>query len=573
MELHKVSHCTNLLLVITSNCLISYDNDHNRPVTFRVPDDTDIEEISSEEDNGFEHARHVLHENNFRPRPWSTTGQIDLTAVDYESQKSGLPGIRDQDKLPHDSMYGMLLRPGKEPETLDPDEVSHEPLIQKHPNVDVPGAYEDDGIHDSIGYSPLDESIDSNDSEEECLSERSERAVSEALLDEPDDLDEESSFFVRNEYVDNGDEEEYDDDGGEEQDGDFEEHDDFAEDFDAPLPFPNAGHGELPGVLAMPSQESDDGPQGANEEAPDSTRCSSVFHAAFLRDVVGASLPQGQIDPRAIVHSAANDVPQTAPIAQGMSAHGTQDKDQELSSYQNTKGKKVDYFQAREENRRILGFPSSCNSEKALEALGCEKAAGQAEAQEEGTLPPLNKPSLDIGVDLSNDLVKSGAKFLNTPLTNDALPTTTVRARSPILDETSAYQFEMSKKTKEAEVDSEKSGNMSIEAIVEESSQDKTTTNKRKADEISQSSPEEEDAFQTAEYGVPTQPCEIVEARNQGPFEPVQAVTLLSQSATSTPSDHSRSPKRLRRAAEVFGYAAIGGIAVMSALIATAPAL
>ncbi|KJZ78754.1 hypothetical protein HIM_02145 [Hirsutella minnesotensis 3608] len=34
-----------------------------------------------------------------------------------------------------------------------------------------------------------------------------------------------------------------------------------------------------------------------------------------------------------------------------------------------------------------------------------------------------------------------------------------------------------------------------------------------------------------------------------------------------------RAIKRLRRAAEVFGYAAIGGVAVMSALIATAPAL
>ena len=468
-------------------------------------------------------------------------------------------------------MYGMLLRPGKELETLDSDEVSHEPLTQKHPDVDVPGAYEDDGIHDSIGYSPLDESIVSNDSEEECLSERSERAVSEAPLDEPNDHDEESSFFGRNDDVDDEDEEEYDDDGGEEQDGDFEEHDDFAEDFDAPLPFPDAGHGELPGVLAMPSQESDDGPQGANEEATDSTQCSTVFHTAFLRDVVGASLPQDQIDPRATVHSAANDVPQTAPIAQSMSAHGTQGK--ELSSYQNTKGKKVDYFQAREENRRILGFPSSCNSEKVPEVPSCERATGQAEAQEEGTLPSLNKPSLDIGVDLSNDLVKSGAKFLNTPLTNDVLPTTTVRARSPVLDETSGYQFEMSKKTKEAEVNSEKSDNMSIEAIIEEISQDKATTNKRKADKISQSSPEEEDALQTAEDGVPTKPCKIVEARNQGPSELVQAAPLPSQSATSTLSDHSRPPKRLRRAAEVFGYAAIGGIAVMSALIATAPAL
>ena len=476
----------------------------------------------------------------------------------------------------------MFLEPSKETEPLNSKEITEEQWEEKIINTDIPGAYEDDGIHDSIGYSPLDESMVSNDSEDDGLSARSSSVDSDGLLDERDDIDENSLFSVE--------EDNYETQINEGKEEDFEEHDDFMEDFgDASLPF--AGHDEFPGALAVPSQETGDGSQDGNKEAPKRTKKLAGCASAFLRDLIEGATPQQQVDPLATVHTATANVPQMTPTAQEISAHGIQDEFQKLSPYQTIREHKAGYFHAREENRRVLGLPPGYNSGSVSKALDSEKTSGRAdtqadvqdeaqdvarnETQDQEILPLFNKPSLGVDVDLSNDLVKSGAKFLNTPLTNDVVTAATVRAPSPFLNETSAYQFEMSKKATEAEVDSEKSANMSIKSIVEETRPDKVAPNKRKADEISQSSPEEEEevVVQTNGEGAPVKTCESNKTRKQEPVNSLRSAPLPLQHAMSTSSNEPRPPKRLRRAAEVFGYAAIGGIAVMSALIATAPAL
>lgn len=54
---------------------------------------------------------------------------------------------------------------------------------------------------------------------------------------------------------------------------------------------------------------------------------------------------------------------------------------------------------------------------------------------------------------------------------------------------------------------------------------------------------------------------------------PLKRKARLTSSSTTDEGEVDRSGKRIRKAAEVFGYVALGGVAVMSALIATAPKL
>ena len=234
---------------------------------------------------------------------------------------------------------------------------------------------------------------------------------------------------------------------------------------------------------------------------------------------------------------------------------------------------KTEYFQARAENRRTLGFPTT------------SVAATQDSPEEQGHVQATNSLGPDVELfqtpedlaqksqnNLSNELVKSGDTFLNTPPTQAMMPEPSARTKSPVLDDTSAYQFELSKKAAAKMNQSE--------GTTSRNSEDKGAANpgptpalspKRKAKEISESTPEEERAFQKAE--IPTdhvlkEPRHIV-AQGLAPRQP----TLAHFVYETTQKDLPRPTKRIRRAAEVFGYAALGGLAVVSALIATAPEL
>lgn len=160
----------------------------------------------------------------------------------------------------------------------------------------------------------------------------------------------------------------------------------------------------------------------------------------------------------------------------------------------------------------------------------------------------------------SSLLLDSGADFLNSPLKEHP----PLQNATPPLDlnETSAYQFEVTKNAITQQQQQQSLATAPETGAGQPLDQrEKPSHGKRKAEEISELTAEE---IPFAER------------------DPSQASSSLNpkahdDSAMDIDDHHSGHSephaKRLRRAAEIFGYAAIGGVAVMSALIATAPTL
>ncbi|PNP42911.1 hypothetical protein TGAMA5MH_05657 [Trichoderma gamsii] len=156
----------------------------------------------------------------------------------------------------------------------------------------------------------------------------------------------------------------------------------------------------------------------------------------------------------------------------------------------------------------------------------------------------------------SSLLLDSGADFLNSPLKEHPGQQ---NATPPLdLDETSAYQFEVTKtaiaqqQQQQALATAPETGaGQPLDQHV------KSSNGKRKAEEISELTAEE---ISFAE-------------RDPSPLDPQTRDDSAMDIDDHHPGHGEPHVKRLRRAAEIFGYAAIGGVAVMSALIATAPTL
>ncbi|KAF5542382.1 sarcolemmal membrane-associated [Fusarium phyllophilum] len=182
----------------------------------------------------------------------------------------------------------------------------------------------------------------------------------------------------------------------------------------------------------------------------------------------------------------------------------------------------------------------------------------------------------------ASDLVSSGLRYLATPPEHID---TTIPSVDPELDDSSAWAFQESKKSPGVKVTTE----TTEKAVAQENDTDvvedgdakpveamepakpveaeaaepvkipvpESTATKRKADEISQLTHEEE------------QMSNDRHSRPQAHRREVQPSARPRHiAALGTPPT-----KRLRRMAEAVGYVALGGAAVMSVLIATAPAL
>jgi hypothetical protein len=231
---------------------------------------------------------------------------------------------------------------------------------------------------------------------------------------------------------------------------------------------------------------------------------------------------------------------------------------------------------------------------------------------------------------VDSDLAKSGAEFLNTPPQEPEVPSST---EEPAPDASSAYEYALSKKDNDGAADGAADGAVdSVDAVVTdapaaivdamddvdggldantpdkreeepleltqggnektdekavpssdvaeepahnvehaesklpEASHDLPETprsSKRKAEDISQLTPEEEKHAEVVPRGDRSRYARLRFRRR---------MNNMARPAVSTPAAAPPS-KRLRRVAEVVGYAALGGVAVMSALIATAPTL
>ncbi|KAL7820349.1 hypothetical protein V8C44DRAFT_79538 [Trichoderma aethiopicum] len=169
----------------------------------------------------------------------------------------------------------------------------------------------------------------------------------------------------------------------------------------------------------------------------------------------------------------------------------------------------------------------------------------------------------------SSRLLDSGAKFLETPL-NQQVAEPAVEPHLE-LDETSAYQFQMTKSYYQQappppppqqqhyeSSSADPSGAQPVEP------QGRAAPTKRKAGEISEVTVEEI-AFARSN------PVENSASSSLRP-RALDAEMDVSSDAVQFAAEGPQA-KRLRKAAEIFGYAALGGVAVMSALIATAPTL
>ncbi|RSL70778.1 hypothetical protein CEP54_001642 [Fusarium duplospermum] len=229
---------------------------------------------------------------------------------------------------------------------------------------------------------------------------------------------------------------------------------------------------------------------------------------------------------------------------------------------------------------------------------------------------------------VNSDLAKSGADFLNTPPQEPEVPYPT---EEPALDASSAYEYAISKKGNDGAVAStdvvagtddvvtdapaatvdavdvvdggldantaDKGGEEPLEstqAVSEETDEKAMPSNdiaeepahvvehaepklpeashdmpgtprssKRKAENISQLTPEEE------------KHAEVLPRPDRSHYSRLRFRRRANNTTHSAVSASASAPpsKRLRRVAEVVGYAALGGVAVMSALIATAPTL
>jgi hypothetical protein len=171
--------------------------------------------------------------------------------------------------------------------------------------------------------------------------------------------------------------------------------------------------------------------------------------------------------------------------------------------------------------------------------------------------------AMETVVDAPSALLESGKLFLSSPLEESELemqnPTT-----DKLLDDTSAYQYERSKQ-EVAEVPDDASIVSGTGTPTEQQPRAGLISNaelpsppKRKACEISSMSPEEQAFEQNG--GLQTTAVNDVAA------DAARLAMFAERPIRATKY------RKLRRMAEVVGIAAFGGVAVMSALIATAPA-
>ncbi|KAI6752868.1 hypothetical protein HG530_013620 [Fusarium avenaceum] len=271
---------------------------------------------------------------------------------------------------------------------------------------------------------------------------------------------------------------------------------------------------------------------------------------------------------------------------------------QTMAEVMGMKTGKHDFFNAREENRasalannmrsqgqaqsvvKVPGHTSWVSDTSEIVSMGAENTKDARDHQDQQLA--------------ASDLATSGAKFLDTPIEHPPESPSVV----PALDDSSAFKFQESKRalgldrsttkaTHEAVVVQNNATPEAIDSV--ESSRDAvhestpikgnenkeletpedsslphqiTRKSKRKAGDISVITPAER-RTSTRDGVLYRRPAFRV-----GKAQAVRNLRRAASAAVAPPAQ-----KRLRRMAEVVGYAALGGVAVMSALIATAPTL
>ncbi|KAF4981300.1 hypothetical protein FZEAL_2877 [Fusarium zealandicum] len=616
----------------------------NRPKVFRVPDDTDVEDSSSDDDDQVRNSYEILHAMKICPAAFPPSSPsrspIDLTTNDQYP----LSSVRDDVDNTAEPMPPF-------PSTLkDAMDTGAATFKMRAPDEQIRNSPEGDW-----SFSDLED-----DDDEINLSQSTDMDTENSHGEVSDD---ESVDYLPSPIALN-----YDDDEGaiDVDEEDFEEHDEFEEN---ECMEHQRQYSVIRVDLFLDDHDLLDDPvdptnQGILADLPAADETGMDAHTPIVNDVTGESqaVSVDSLDPGSLQQtylgkssaqvgavdyllnkelppietfvipaSTMSQTPLTLPsISEAMTLsryHASQNH--ELRTPAEIMGErtgKYDYFAARAENKanalvscpqpRSQALPKArlvlSNQPKVQRFLLAEPVPEQeatfwpesqatshvvdSQPSKQTDVPTLALTS-PVTQMAGSDLATSGAEFLNTPPQESEAP---FPATEPALDETSAYQFEMSKmaadatkastQTSEAHPEPTKKTMDTSDPVepsshdtpldtkpVEPESMDTTTPDlpetpqlaKRKAEDISQLTPEEE---RLESHSTRRLHRERLDSRVNSKSRANKAARAAARAAASTTTAPPPT-KRLRRVAEVFGYAALGGVAVMSALIATAPTL
>ncbi|KAG6028068.1 hypothetical protein E4U41_000784 [Claviceps citrina] len=237
---------------------------------------------------------------------------------------------------------------------------------------------------------------------------------------------------------------------------------------------------------------------------------------------------------------------------------------------------KADFFAAREHNRRSYFGHNGTQAEtsQGSSEVIAEEGGSPSSVPSHCPLSNLFGHSRSTTCTTTAALLATEGKFLHSPVVDqNTAHTSNIEA---VVDDDSAMAYEMSNESvghmddnvvAVSEVEETRSAaDDAVEPSQSPPHDAQSRSRKRKSDKISALVPAE---VETGSY-------QTQDGSSQ-PVANVESAPLKSDDAQTTcvgpMADSGRPSKRLRRAAEILGYATLGGIAVMSALIATAPAL
>ncbi|KPM42063.1 hypothetical protein AK830_g4502 [Neonectria ditissima] len=590
-------------------------NPEDRPKVFRVPDDSDVEESSSDDDHSIRNSSDILRNTKIRPAafPSSSPGQspIDLTVGDQYP----LSNVRGADDYNTNALQPIPTTAKPIPQIAYVDLSSPPPeQVTEYEGFSPISPRADWGLEgDEDGDINLSDSTDMDtDSSQEDGSLSQCPVLSSCASDIPnedvqrDDLDMEEDDFAEQDEFEDG---EYGSDRVEEPTSG--EHDEILEQFPPPEVSGDVGDGisslvnNIHEDTEVSTGISSVGATASEAEAQDTLESdnSPMIAVGYMLNPQLPPIEQPKVALPPWVRPSFVQPLRLPSISEAMPPYPPSQNASTTTTAEvmGAKTGKFEYFAARAENKNNAlpcGLAESISNSPATqtESPGCPIAPSVMPQQvrtAEPVAPEQLKPTAAEAVPgqaapsgrlAPSEWAASGVHFLNSPIEETQEPP---QGEAPVLDETSAYQYELSKKAVttsltpeapavEAQAPSTKRTHMEISDILEASietpnEQSTPRSAKRKAEDISELGPEERGVEETS----PTIQKRIrsLAASRRYRLRKYNA-PVAHMGASATPDSSTPPPaKRLRRVAEVFGIAALGGVAVMSALIATAPTL
>lgn len=644
-----------------------FDRPVDQPVIFRVPDDTDIDDISGDEDTAVQHSASLLHQHNIRPArspQHNTTISIDLTGhgesttwdlEDGQQEPSAHSSLLSNEK-PVASVNALHVDLTSQDEDCmsDVDEVFQkdsrnipdtvlgeaDDVFQEDsrniPDTMIGGIDDEDeqsnGLSDAFdGSQEVDirltatsdsemESVSdfpSSDSDSDMLDEESADEISTALFVPVDELEEPAEFadgeckksnpfaricsslgsliLIHSLWYLGMSCSEHDSSHEDEYAADFENPDDKNE-LDAGAPTLATPESDDHIRTPVPNNEQVSVEQGIQSTvAPEDLWTSPLPPMrpglSKLPDLSQLSSQTSQESLRLPPIFAAIPRPRQPELGGNVYYRSTGD-------VMGAKTGKFEYFYAREHNKTATRADSTSQAPDIPVATWMPPLPNSPEIPTNASFGPgtqdtndsvqCNPSSSCYNERLSTNTAEvpgpwstSGEKFLKSPLSTQYYPSPAHKPADMALDETSAYQYEESKKAAYANGQVKESF-MTINKLVdppndignESEQRSEQRSLKRKVDDISELTPEER--VQDSE----PLPSPAREQNQLGVKDATSMITSPLQQGNSTTSeqdvivledDITRPAKRIHRAAEVVCYAAIGAAVAMSALIATAP--